>query len=375
MDTKWMIRSILFLGLVSSFSFPIQAQTAPPEVITLKYCEFQPFQDMKFSDHFWASPSRTAAVKKTLLEIEKRTGGRIRHNYSCDGSLARRMDLLSANKVGKCDLGGGPNVLFQPAQFPIWQCSQLMFLGMPTIWASFKAWNELAFSNFQIKEEFERQGMKFLGAYSYPSVLISKKPVSEPENLRGMKINAMGQAAKWVVSLGGTVVPTIGYSVAEALRDRIIEGIVGYPYVLYKYHSQDHCKFLVRTPVSNSIIYCNWINLDTWRKIPPDLQKIYEETWREYYSREAIQYGRAEIARCEKAFKDAGVELFDLTRSQYGRWKASSAFLTNRYLAKMSRMGLNGNKIIGEFEILYKKFITAGLILPLYRRSGIFPED
>jgi hypothetical protein len=81
MDRKWIIGSILFLGLVSSFSFPITAQTAPPEVITLKYCEFRPFQNMKFPDHFRASASRTEAAKKTLLEIEKKTGGRIRHQY------------------------------------------------------------------------------------------------------------------------------------------------------------------------------------------------------------------------------------------------------------------------------------------------------
>lgn len=107
MDRKWMIGSILLFGLASSFSFPIQAKTAPPEVITLKYCEFRPFQDMKFSDHFRASASRTEAAKKTLLEIEKKTGGRIRHQYQCDKSSIKGVDFLSAIKGGKYDLGGG----------------------------------------------------------------------------------------------------------------------------------------------------------------------------------------------------------------------------------------------------------------------------
>jgi TRAP-type C4-dicarboxylate transport system substrate-binding protein len=355
MDRKWIIGSILLLGLVTSFSFPISARTAQAEVITLKYCEFRPFQDMKFSDSFRASAARTEATKKTLLEIEKKAGGRIRHHYQCDESSIRGMDFLSAIKVGKYDLGGGPNILFQPASFPLWQYSQLMFQGGPEPWASLKAWNELAFTNSQLKEEFDRKGMKFLGAFSYPSSLISKKPFSEPENFRGVKLRAMGQAAKWVVSLGGTVVPIINYGVEEALREGIIEGILGYPYVLHNYHSQVYCKFLIRAPLSNPVIYDTWINLDTWRKIPADLQKIYEEAWREAYPRIAIEYGRAEVTRLEKAFKDAGVRFLDLTDGQYGKWKASSAFLADQYTKKMAKMGVDGKKIIEQFENLYRK--------------------
>jgi TRAP-type C4-dicarboxylate transport system substrate-binding protein len=355
MDRKWMIGSILLFGLASFFSFPIPARTAPPEVITLKYCEFRPFQGMKFSDHFRASASRSEAAKRTLLAIEKKTEGRIRHQYHCDKSSIKGMDFLSPIKAGKYDLGGGPNVLFQPARFPIWQCSQLMFLGGPAPWASLRAWNELAFTNVQLRAELDRQGMKFLGAFSYPSILISRKPLAEPENLRGMKLRAMGQAAKWAVSLGGTVVPIVDYAVPEALKEGIIDGIVGYPYVLYNYCSQDHCKFLVRTPMANSIIYDNWINLDTWRKIPADLQKIYEETWRETYPQIAIEYARAEVAGLEKAFKDAGVRFLEFTDGQYGKWKASSAFLAEQYMKKMTKMGADGKKIIEKFEKLYKK--------------------
>jgi TRAP-type C4-dicarboxylate transport system substrate-binding protein len=355
MDRKWILGSILLLGLVTSFSFPILAQTAPAEVITLNYCEFQPFQDMKFSDSFRTSASRTEAIKKTLIEIEKRTGGRIKHSYRYEKSFVRGMDFLSAIKVGKYDLGGGPNILSQPERFPVWQYSQLMFLGDSDSWAALKAWNEFAFTNHLLREELERQGMKFLGAFSYPSVLISKKPLRKPENLKGMKLRAMGQAAKWAVSLGGTVVPIINYEVEDALREGIIDGIIGYPYVLHNYHSQVYCKFLIRTPLANPVIYDIWINLDTWRKIPADLRKIYEETWRETYPRIAIEYARAEVAGLEKAFKDSGVRFLDLTDGQYGKWKASSAFLADRYLKNMAKMGVDGRKIIEDFGNLYVK--------------------
>jgi TRAP-type C4-dicarboxylate transport system substrate-binding protein len=360
MDAQSMNGCIRFLILAAFFHFPIQAQGAPPGVVTLKYCEFQPFQDKKFSDRFRASASRTEAVKKTLIEIEKRTAGRIKHSYRCEKSFVRGMDFLSAIKVGKYDLGGGPNILFQPERFPVWQYSQLMFLGDSDPWAALKAWNEFAFTNLLLREELERQGMKFLGAFSYPSVLINRKPLRKPENLKGMKLRAMGQEAKWVVSLGGTVVPIINYEVEDALREGIIDGVMGYPYVLHNYHSQVYCKFLIRTPLANPVIYDTWINLDTWGRMPADLQKIYEETWREFYPQMAVEYGRAEVASFEKAFKDAGVRFLDLTPDQYQEWKASSAFLVNRYTQKMDKLGVDGKKIIEDFGTLYGKYQQKG---------------
>jgi len=42
MNRKWMIGAVLLFGLAISFTFPIPAQTAPLEVITLKYCEVRP---------------------------------------------------------------------------------------------------------------------------------------------------------------------------------------------------------------------------------------------------------------------------------------------------------------------------------------------
>lgn len=355
MQKQWINGCIRVLILAVFFTFPIQAQTVPPEVMTLKYCDFQPFQDRKFSDRFRTNASRTEAVKETLLEIEKRTRGRIKHNYRCEKSFVRGMDFLNAVKVGKYDLGGGPNILFQPARFPLWQYSQLMFQGGPDPWATLRAWNEFAFTNLLLRGELERQGMKFLGVFSYPTVLISRKPLREPKNLRGMKLRAMGPAAKWVVSIGGTVVPVINYEVEDALREGIIDGIMGYPYVLHNYHSQIHCKFLIRTPLANPVIYDTWINLDTWRRIPADLQKIYEDTWRGFYPQMAARYGRDEVVSLEKAFEDAGVRFLDLTPGQYQEWRASSAFLVNRYSKTIANMGVNGKIIIEQFENLYRK--------------------
>ncbi len=346
MKTKYLT---IFFGGLLLFSFlvlfliePAVAQTKP---IILKY-----------SDPSKAGTSRTDAAKDTMLEIEKRTGGRVKHEFYWAESLIKAKDTPDAIKAGTCDVGGAPNVVYNPARFPVWQFSQLMFIGGPDLWGVMKAWNELAATNPKLKEELEKQGLKFLSSFGYPSTIICKKPLAEPGDFKGLRIRAVGPTAKWVSALGATAVPLTFYEVTEGLARGVVDGTVGYLYVHFAYKFHDYCKFLTYTPIANTLIFDTWFNLDTWKKLPPDIQKIYEETWREYYPQAVLKHCDEEISKLLKTFKDSGGKIVELTPEQYAKWKKSAAFLVDEYSTKMNSIGVDGVKIIDEFEKLYKKY-------------------
>lgn len=311
---------------------------------------------LKYSDPSKAGTARTDAAKDTMLEIEKRTGGRVKHEFYWAESLVKAKDTLDAIKAGTCDMGGAPNVTYNPARFPIWQFSQLMFVGGPDFWGVIKAWNEMALTNPKLKEELDKQGLKFLSSFGYPSTIICKKPLAEPGDFKGLRIRAVGPTAKWVSAMGATAIPLTFYEVTEGLTRGVVDGTVGYLYVHFAYKFHDYCKFLTYTPIANTLIFDTWINLDTWKKLPPDIQKIYEETWREYYPQAVIKHCDKEISKLLKVFKDSGGNIIELTPDQYAKWKSSAAFLVDEYYKKMSSRGVNGSKIIQEFENLYKRY-------------------
>lgn len=162
---------------------------------------------LKYADPSKSGTARTDAVRDTMLEIEKRTGGRVKHEFYWAESLIKAKDTPDALKAGTCEVAGAPNVVYQPARFPLWQFSQLMFIGGADVWGIIKAWNELASTNPKLKEELEKQGIKFLTSFGYPSTIISKKPLADPGDFKGLKIRAVGPTARWVSAMGATPVP------------------------------------------------------------------------------------------------------------------------------------------------------------------------
>jgi TRAP-type C4-dicarboxylate transport system substrate-binding protein len=219
-----------------------------------------------------------------------------------------------------------------------------------------KAWNEMALTNPKLKEEFDRQGVKFLSTFGYPTTFISRKPLAELSDFKGLKLRAVGATAKWVSSVGATAIPLTFYEVTEGLARGVIDGTMGYLYVHVPYKFHDFCKNFTATPVSNNLIVNTWMNLDTWNKLPPDIQKIVEETWREYYPKAIAKHAGEEISKQFKTLRDSGVKIIELSPTQYAKWRESAAFLVDDYVAKVAKLGVDGKKIIEEFEKLYKKY-------------------
>ena len=102
--------AVYFLLLVSLVTFfllaPVQASAQSKPII------------LKYSDPSKEGTARTDATKETMLEIEKRTGGRVKHEFYWSESLVKAKDSLEAIKAGTCDLGGAPDVVYHPGPFP-----------------------------------------------------------------------------------------------------------------------------------------------------------------------------------------------------------------------------------------------------------------
>ena len=323
---------------------PFSGDAAPAKPIILKY-----------ADTGAETLTRNKAAKETMLEIEKLTNGRVKHEFFWSESLLKAKDMLEGTKVGTCDLGGTPAMVYHPANFAIWQFSNLMFLGGNDVWGAMKDWKEMADTNTVLKEELNRTGVKHLGFYGYPSTFIRKKPLAKIEDFKGMRVRSVGATAKWVSIVGGTAVPLTFYEVTEALARGTVDGTLGYLYAHYGFKFHHYCKFFTATPVANTCILNTFMNWDTWNRMPPDIQKIYDQAWRDLYPKLCVKYNDEEVAVELKAFKDAGVTTLELTPAEYNRWKEAAKTLFDDYYEKMSKRGVDGKQIVAEYEKIYQK--------------------
>lgn len=345
MERKGILLTTMVLAFVLVFGFVYSKKASAAEPIIIKY-----------ADPSVANSSRTQAAEDTMKEIEKRTGGKVKHEFYWAQSLLKAKDVLKGIQAGTADAGDATAVIYQKARFPIWQFSQLLFIGGSDQYAATKAFNELYDTNPILKKEFDDQGVKLLSVSSItPTVLVSKKPLKELEDFKGLRIRARGALSKWVASLGSAPNPMTFYEVPEALARGVLDATQSYVYATHAYKFYEHCKYICLTGVSH-IFIDYWINLDTLDKMPPDVRKIYLDTWRDFYLERCVKYHDEEREQQIRTMKEAGVTFYTLTPDQLAKWKKSAEPVNEEYYKKMEKKGIDARKIVAEYQALYDKY-------------------
>ena len=290
-----------------------------------------------------------------MLEIDKRSDGRIKHEFYWAQSLVKAKETLDAVKAGTASVGDATAVVYLPARFPIWQFSQLLFVGGDDQWGAIQAYNEMYDTVPACKEEFDKQGVQFLSTSPLtPTIIMASKPLHKPADFKGLRLRAVGPLAKFVTAAGGTAVPTTFYEVPEALARGMLDGTQSYVYASHAYKHYEHCKFLT-FPGYAHIFIDYWLNLDTKKKLGPELYKLYEDTWRTLYPELCIKYHDEDYAMQIKTFKDAGVKIDYRTPEEQAKFKEVAASLIDEYYKKMTELGVDGKAILAQYEKLYKK--------------------
>jgi len=311
---------------------------------------------IKYADPSKADTSRTRAVEETCKEIEKRTGGKVKHEFYWSESLLKAKDILKGIQAGTCDVGDATAVIYHPARYPIWQFNSLLFVGGNDQYAVTKACNELYEKNPILKKEFDDQGVKLLSTSALtPTVINTKKALRDPADFKGLRIRSVGAVAKWVASLGAAPNPMSFYEVTEALARGVLDATQTYVYATHAYKFYEHCKFLPLNGV-NHIFIDYWINLDTLKKMPPDVQKIYIDTWRTFYIDRCVKYHDEEFDGQIADFKKAGVNVYSLTPAELAKWMETVASINDAYYKTMEEKGIDGKKLVVEYQALYDKY-------------------
>lgn len=311
---------------------------------------------LKYADPSKPGTARTQAAEDTMKEIERRTGGKVKHEFYWSQSLLKSKDILKGIKAGTCDLGDATAILYHRARFPIWQFIQNLFIGGTDQYAVTKACNELYDTNPILKKEFDKQGVQLLTVSALtPTLIFSKVPIREPKDFKGLRTRAVGAVAKWVAAMGGVPNPLKYYEIVEALSRGVLDATQTYVYASHAYKHHEYCKYLPLNGI-NHIFIEYWINPATLKKMSPDVRKIYLATWRDFYLKRVVKYHDEKFDKAIADFKKAGVEVYTLTPGQLAKWKAAAKPINEAYFKKMDKMGIDGRKLVAEYQALYDKY-------------------
>ena len=330
----WVVVVALVFVLLCLACPPIYAQQ---KVITLNLSNFFPPENRI-----------SVVMDQWCKEVEKRTNGRVKVTQFPGGTLTPPAQTYAGVIKGVADMGLS-FFSYTMGRFPLTEVLDLP-LGYKSGYVGAKMANEY-YKKFKPKE-LDEVKVLFLTT-SPPHMLFAKRPVSNLEDLKGLKIRSTGTSSKVVQALGGVPVAMPMSEAYDALSKGVVQGIIG-PYEPMKgfklaevvNHSTEYGSAYVG---SNYIV----MNKEKWNGLPPDLQKIIEQVDGEWIEKMGRLWDELD-KEGKEVFTQKGGKVIVLSKEENARWADRLRPILDDYVKDMKAKGLPGEEAL-KFCVDYLK--------------------
>jgi TRAP-type C4-dicarboxylate transport system substrate-binding protein len=240
--------------------------------------------------------------------------------YYPSGEMLSFPELIDGVRTGAADMGAvTPSA--NSADEPKLGASELPFLFNNQA-AEIYALDDLQpLINDVLEEKFNQ---KLLCLHNYTAVeLISTKPVKTMEDWNGLLVQAISPTTAAVIeALGGAAVTGVSYTESYTLLEKgTAEAVITAPAAMVIFGLTDVAKYMSSSYMV-AALHGFSINLDSWDKLPGDVQDILVEE-AEKASDKIDQWLVGEWGADFDRLEEAGVEIYNVPQSEMERWKAA----------------------------------------------------
>jgi TRAP-type C4-dicarboxylate transport system substrate-binding protein len=204
---------------------------------------------------------------------------------------------------------------------------------------------------------------KFNAKFLFPAIFapenfqVSKKSrkIRKFDDFKGMKIRAGGGALNETVkAIGGSPVQTVGGEYYTAMQRGIVDAGLMTTYSLETYKMWEVADVVVNPPIFNNCFVGVWMNLDKWKSLSPELQRLFIDTARQLEP-QWIKFCKDDDIRIEDIAKKHGVEFYVLPPEEQAKMWEAVAPVWNDYVENCKKQGL-GEEAKQIMEIMKKRF-------------------
>jgi TRAP-type C4-dicarboxylate transport system substrate-binding protein len=230
----------------------------------------------------WQSPwsSRiTYASDFVLLDaIERNTNGRIKFKRHINAELVPTKNALEACGRGTLDGTMGPGTYysgvvpegdFDLLPFNIKSLAQgAFFLKLPEVRKVYR-------------DAYAPLNLYSLGAVAhYADIIMTKKPIRNVSDFKGIKIRTGGGLlGRCMEALGTAPVMIPVGDIYAALQRGTVDGCIMPSSYMIDAGYVEVVKYISNPPLVPVEIEQYWVNMDTWKKLGPELQQIVQDTF------------------------------------------------------------------------------------------------
>jgi len=313
--------------------------SASAESIKLSYANFPP-----------APTFPCVQMERWKKEVETRTNGKVKVNTFPGGTLLDAKNMMDGVIAGQADIGN-LCMAYQPGRFIVTNATSLP-LGIPDARVgSLVLWD--LWAKYQPKE-FAK--VKVLAMFTTaPTNIMSKVPVKTLADIRGLNLRASGGAAQILAAWGANPVGMPMPETVEALQKGVVKGLYSSLEVMKDFKFAESCKFVTLT---DTVIYpfAVVMNMDSWNKLPKDVQKIMDDLKVEQSEWTGEYMDNHVDEAMQWAVKTEGVEVIKLSPAERAKWDAKLQPLTDAWINDAKSKGFPAEAIVGDIKALIQKY-------------------
>ncbi|OEU44332.1 MAG: hypothetical protein BBJ60_10340 [Desulfobacterales bacterium S7086C20] len=329
---------IVYFGLMVAF-LPVEGAQAKDKVINFKFANFFPPQ----SKH-------SIIGEEFIKDLEARSGGRIKVKYFIGGSLLKGTGMYKGIESGIADIGFS-HVYYTPGRMPVTELVGLP-IGSPSAWVSSQILNDLY---YKVRpKEWDKVKVLWLSGTMTASI-ISKKPIRELEDLKGLTIRAPGIVGQIVKALGGTPAPTPMMEVYDGLAKGILDGDYGNYEIIKTFRFAEVANYTTSSwQMGATFPFYTIMNKNSYKKLPPDLKEIFDNLCGEYRERYALMWNEIEIAGKNFGVQK-GMKFIDLPDKEAARWNKAVEPVIDNQVKRLVGKGFSESEVRGWISYLKER--------------------
>ncbi|MBP1589109.1 MAG: TRAP transporter substrate-binding protein DctP [Kiritimatiellae bacterium] len=225
-------------------------------------------------------------------------------------------------------------------------------LDLPLGWPDGLAATRIATALARKYDPEETRVAKLLLVHAHgPGILATREPVRTLDDLRNRRIRGTGLSAQIIAKLGATPVGMPQSDTYDALQKGVAEGTFCPVETLKGWRQAETIRFVTDSsePIGYTTAMFVAMNLNTWNKLPPDIQQIFLDVTDEFIDEHGRAWNQADQDGWELV-RSLGREVIPLSDAEKTRWKQAAAPILEDYVRAAEAEGLPGRAFLEDAQ-------------------------
>ncbi len=300
-------------------------------------------------------------VPKVKERVEKETKHQVTFIETYGGTVAGPFDVLEAVEKGLFDIGLWC-ACFEPTKAVHLAYHYFVPFVTDDPMTQYKitrqAYKEFPDWTDSISKKYNQRWLGYGTFSSYG--LGTKFKWTKMKDLEGHKIAGAGPNLPWLKFTGATPVQTSLNEAYNSLQSGVYEGVVIFPPAWLGFKLNETAKVFTNVGWGATSIYQMSMNNDSWKKLPPEIQKIISEeseTWMVKVAEESTKRFGTSV----KKLKETGSTVLELPFEERAVMAKALGGWPDENAKKFDAEGLPGTKLFRRYLEIAE---TSGVKLP-----------